>query len=366
MLTSLSVGAPRDDGYIDAIRQAASGDDASLKRWLTGVGKVVHRYTAAELSQGLHASTLCADWPAPWGDASAPSEGREAALNAAADKLTEADLYPYDRETATAQRLRAAVPVLAAGRRSPSRTGRATSRTSRRCCSTATATSRRRTNGPSRRSTPRAGRPADDRQGRRPRRPGPGRPEGAGRGPAARSIARVNATRFDDLIRTRRTHKAFGPDPVPDDVLLELFELARWAPNHHLTDPWRFRVLGPEARAALKQVAEDAKPGSGSKLDRAPTLIAVGAKQTGDAGPGSRGRARHRRGRLHRPDGRPRPRARRLLAHGGGDGDRRRPRGARRCPPTSCRSACCTSATRARSSASRTARPVEEIAFFLD
>ena len=25
------------------------------------------------------------------------------------------------------------------------------------------------------------------------------------------------------------------------------FELARWAPNHNLTNPWRFRVLGPEA-----------------------------------------------------------------------------------------------------------------------
>ena len=86
----------------------------------------------------------------------------------------------------------------------------------------------------------------------------------------------------DDLIRTRRTHKAFGPDPVGDEVLLELFELARWAPNHHVTDPWRFRVLGPVARAALKQVAEDAKPGSGAKLDRAPTLIAASVKQTGD------------------------------------------------------------------------------------
>jgi len=92
----------------------------------------------------------------------------------------------------------------------------------------------------------------------------------------------VNAPQLDDLIRTRRTHKAFGPDPVPKDVLLELFELARWAPNHHVTDPWRFRVLGPAARDALKQVAEDAKPGSGSKLDRAPTLIAVSVKQTGD------------------------------------------------------------------------------------
>jgi nitroreductase len=87
---------------------------------------------------------------------------------------------------------------------------------------------------------------------------------------------------IDDLIRTRRTHKAFGSEPVPHETLLELFELARWAPNHHLTDPWRFRVLGPNAHAALKQAAEDFKPGSGSKLDRAPTLIVASARQTGD------------------------------------------------------------------------------------
>jgi nitroreductase len=86
-----------------------------------------------------------------------------------------------------------------------------------------------------------------------------------------------------EAIRTRRTHKAFGAEPVPADVLFELFELARWAPNHHLTDPWRFRVLGPAARERLKAAAEEAKPGSGGKLDRAPTLIVAGAKQTGDA-----------------------------------------------------------------------------------
>ncbi len=88
---------------------------------------------------------------------------------------------------------------------------------------------------------------------------------------------------IDELIRTRRTHKAFGPDPVARETLLELFELARWAPNHHLTDPWRFRVLGEHAKQALKDAAEVAKPGSGAKLDRAPTLIATSAKQTGDA-----------------------------------------------------------------------------------
>lgn len=85
-----------------------------------------------------------------------------------------------------------------------------------------------------------------------------------------------------DAIRSRRTHKAFGPEPVSGDVLRELFELARWAPNHHLTDPWRFRVLGPAARGRLKAAAEEAKPGSGGKLDRAPTLIVASAKQTGD------------------------------------------------------------------------------------
>jgi nitroreductase len=86
-----------------------------------------------------------------------------------------------------------------------------------------------------------------------------------------------------DAIRTRRTHKAFGAEPVPAEVLRELFELARWAPNHHLTDPWRFRVLGPAARERLKAAADQAKPGSGGKLDRAPTLIVATAQQTGDA-----------------------------------------------------------------------------------
>jgi len=76
----------------------------------------------------------------------------------------------------------------------------------------------------------------------------------------------------EDAIRTRRTHKAYAPEPVDRAVLEELLDLARWAPNHHLTSPWRFRVLGPEALAALKAAAG---PDAGAKLDRAPTLVAV-------------------------------------------------------------------------------------------
>ena len=83
----------------------------------------------------------------------------------------------------------------------------------------------------------------------------------------------------ENAIRTRRTHKAFAPDPLPREVLDELLELGRWAPNHHLTNPWRFRVLGP---AALSQLKRAAGPEAATKLDRAPTLIAVTAIRTED------------------------------------------------------------------------------------
>jgi nitroreductase len=82
-----------------------------------------------------------------------------------------------------------------------------------------------------------------------------------------------------EAIRTRRTIKAYHPRPVARDVLEELFELARWAPNHNLTEPWRFRVLGPEALRALKRASgEEAAP----KLDRAPTLVVASTVQGGD------------------------------------------------------------------------------------
>jgi nitroreductase len=77
---------------------------------------------------------------------------------------------------------------------------------------------------------------------------------------------------IDELIRGRRTHKAYAPEPVDRATLEELFELARWAPNHNLTNPWRFRVLGPRTLAALKAAAG---PEAAAKLDRAPTLIAA-------------------------------------------------------------------------------------------
>lgn len=82
----------------------------------------------------------------------------------------------------------------------------------------------------------------------------------------------VGGMDVETAIRTRRTHKAFGPEALGHDEILELLELARWAPNHHLTAPWRFRVVGP---ATLERLKEAAGVEGGAKLDRAPTLIVV-------------------------------------------------------------------------------------------
>jgi nitroreductase len=83
----------------------------------------------------------------------------------------------------------------------------------------------------------------------------------------------------ETAIRTRRTHKAFTAEPLGEEELRALFELANWAPNHHLTVPWRFRVVGPGALARLKQVAG---PEGAAKLERCPTLVVVTSRLGGE------------------------------------------------------------------------------------
>jgi nitroreductase len=82
-----------------------------------------------------------------------------------------------------------------------------------------------------------------------------------------------------ELALTRRTHKTFGREPVQRETLLELLDVARFAPNHHLTQPWRFRVLGAETLARLKECAG---PAEAAKLDRAPTLVVASAVLSGE------------------------------------------------------------------------------------
>lgn len=66
----------------------------------------------------------------------------------------------------------------------------------------------------------------------------------------------------------RRTVPSFTDEPVPDEVLDRALLAAHHAPNHRLTWPWRFLVLGPTARARLAEIAVRLK-GAQAPLDPA-------------------------------------------------------------------------------------------------
>jgi nitroreductase len=52
-----------------------------------------------------------------------------------------------------------------------------------------------------------------------------------------------------DIIRGRRTVHDFRPGETPALEIVEAaIDHAVWAPNHYLSQPWRFRLLGPETR----------------------------------------------------------------------------------------------------------------------
>src|SRR5579862_9326604 len=56
--------------------------------------------------------------------------------------------------------------------------------------------------------------------------------------------------RATDAIRERRSVKRFTERPISREEIEALLAAATLAPNHRLTQPWRFYVLGPEARYA--------------------------------------------------------------------------------------------------------------------
>jgi nitroreductase len=87
-------------------------------------------------------------------------------------------------------------------------------------------------------------------------------------------------------IRERRSVGSVSREPVDRETVEQLIEAAVWAPNHHLTCPWRFIVLAGDARAevgaaharAVARQRPDADAGAlakeAAKIERAPVVIA--------------------------------------------------------------------------------------------
>jgi nitroreductase len=70
--------------------------------------------------------------------------------------------------------------------------------------------------------------------------------------------------KLSDAIAGRRSVKRFSDRPVSRGEIETLLAAATLAPNHRLTQPWRFYVLGPEARHAYGLALGERK---GKKLE---------------------------------------------------------------------------------------------------
>lgn len=58
-----------------------------------------------------------------------------------------------------------------------------------------------------------------------------------------------NTRLIAERIRSRRTTKLFLRRAVSKDLIRDAVEVARWAPNHHLTEPWHFYLFGDDTIA---------------------------------------------------------------------------------------------------------------------
>ena len=96
-----------------------------------------------------------------------------------------------------------------------------------------------------------------------------------------------------DAIHGRRDIEAFAPDCPPREVVERLIEAAVWAPNHRMTQPWRFHVLAGQGRDDLAEAiagwvassgaAEGIATAARSKLMRSPVSLFVTQVGSGDA-----------------------------------------------------------------------------------
>ena len=56
---------------------------------------------------------------------------------------------------------------------------------------------------------------------------------------------------LDGVMRTRRSARAYKPDPVPHETLKDILRVASTAPSNSNTQPWRVHVLGGDRKETL-------------------------------------------------------------------------------------------------------------------
>jgi nitroreductase len=56
-------------------------------------------------------------------------------------------------------------------------------------------------------------------------------------------MSNIELNKFANALRNRRTVHEFKPQTPPLESITTAIELARWAPNHHRSEPWHFYLL---------------------------------------------------------------------------------------------------------------------------
>ncbi|MDR7520231.1 MAG: nitroreductase [Armatimonadota bacterium] len=57
-----------------------------------------------------------------------------------------------------------------------------------------------------------------------------------------------------EAVTARRSVPKLKPDPIPREILEQMLEAAVWAPNHRLTEPWRFYVLMGDGKRRFAEI----------------------------------------------------------------------------------------------------------------
>lgn len=86
-----------------------------------------------------------------------------------------------------------------------------------------------------------------------------------------------------DVIATRRTIHDYRDTPLPEGALERALTAALRAPNHRMTEPWRFVRVGPEGRAQLADISAALKGAGGKGPLEAAALHKLRAKMISPA-----------------------------------------------------------------------------------
>ncbi|MDH3431756.1 MAG: nitroreductase [Gammaproteobacteria bacterium] len=62
---------------------------------------------------------------------------------------------------------------------------------------------------------------------------------------------------FAEVLQGRRTISLFLQTPVPRALVKDAIETATWAPNHHVTEPWNFYLLGKKSIDSCLSLVRD-------------------------------------------------------------------------------------------------------------